>query len=298
MTILKIVSEYHGGKGFVTAEQAIPSPNTLTEAVGFWVAGEPTPQKGQMREDKDLQKWRGAIQAGARMNIISKGKMGAFQPVSVILQFATDEKHRLDYLCRSTLDGLTHSGLLHDDSAIVDLVATRRPANQSPTGATGCHVAIIPGELIYGKTKNWLTAFTQQHPPLARKLVDGIPRTMPDKKKGDSGGKFPEWSASVERAFTGVKLPKRASLICEFKLGRWLEPDGIHYPIVNGRDVDKLSKSIAASLGIDLVDLVASKRLGEPGAKIDVYDGPILGASVLNEMLGTWGGLHGAWSTS
>lgn len=299
LTVLQVAQEYRGGKGFVTTEQVRPTDSTLTAPVGFWVAGQPVPKLGS-REPKGLSGWQQKVQQAARMKRLSSGQMGDFQPASVVLQFATDDAVRVDLLCRSTLDGLVHSGLLHDDSAIVDLVATRRPLSQSPAGEPGVQVVVTPGEIFTGRVRASLDALLGTAPPRARKLVDSTPRTEPDGKAPES--RAPEWKKAVKTAFTGVEIPTRVSMVCEFSLSRWLEPDIVHYPTTNGRDVDKLVKSTILGVGgkntPDLVDVVASKRFGDPSARVSLYAGALLTQRVLAGLFAQYTQPTGHWSTS
>jgi len=286
MTVLTITTDYRGGKGFVTTEQARPTANTLTIPVGFWVDGQPVPKTGG-REPKGLPGWQGRVQQAARMQRVAKGNTGAFQPVSVILQFATDEADAIDLLCRGTLDALVHSGIIHDDSNVIDLVATRRPVEHSPTQQRGVHVVVIPGELLYGKVLIRLNEYIARAPHY-RRVVMQTPRTEPD-KKGADGSRVGEWKNAVKASFSGVHLADGPiTLVCEFMLPRWLEPTRIHYPVVNGRDIDRESKSTRLALGrnVDVTDVVASKRLQEPAhGIITIAPGSLLSSRVISSVL-------------
>jgi Holliday junction resolvase RusA-like endonuclease len=296
MTVLKLIEEYRGGKGFVTTDQVLPTTGTLLAPATFWIAGQPIPKTGE-REPKALGGWQSTVRDISRQKKMESGKTGAFQPVSVILQFSTDANDRLDMLCRSTLDALTHAGLIHDDSNIVDLVATVRPCSQSPTGAAGVAVTVIPGELIYGDVKRYVGGLVTGG--VVRSVYEH-PRTMPDKsKKTAVSVGYQKWVIALENLYRKNEIPgDKATLICDFKLVRWLEPEGVHYPIVNGRDVDKLAKSVIAYAGLkNVTDIIASKRLSEDtGARISLIDGSALTSSRMGELAGFYNGVHGNWS--
>lgn len=120
----------------------------------FFVPGEPAPQgskrhvgNGRMVESsKKVPAWRSAV------SLIAHATHKRFTgPVEVTCEFVMPRPKRLgatkqepmtqrpdvDKLLRSTLDGLTNSGIIPDDSHVVQVQGTKRRATsfKEPTGA-------------------------------------------------------------------------------------------------------------------------------------------------------------------
>jgi crossover junction endodeoxyribonuclease RusA len=128
-----------------------------SEGVSFFVTGTPAPQgskrhvgNGRMIESSAaVGPWRAAVgwtaAKGARSTIVG--------PVAVTIAFYLkrpasapksrrhpDRKPDLDKLIRSTLDGLTESGVIEDDARVITVTASKLYAE--PGQATGAAINI------------------------------------------------------------------------------------------------------------------------------------------------------------
>jgi Holliday junction resolvase RusA-like endonuclease len=292
MTTITVVDEYHGGKGFVTTEQVRVTEGSLRGPVSFHAPGVPVPKGFQVKLDRAAAGWQRVVQDAARQVRLTHGEVGAFVPVSVVLQFASDVTGgpaRTDLLCRAVLDALVHARLLHDDSGVVDLVATRRPVSLSPSGGPGVWVTVFPfpifgsglSAVASGACGSGAVSFT----------VEAVPRVLGDGREGLRHGTTNKWLDAVRGVAPTVVGP--CTLISSFGLARWLEPAGVDYPIVNGRDVDKLTRAVAHAGGFDVTDFVSSKRITEPpGGVFTVASGALLTQKVLGSVFRDAGQSH------
>lgn len=120
--------------------------------ITFHVSGTPAPQGskrhvggGRMIESsKNVKPWREAVARVASAHLLDEPLDGHLR-VIIRFELPAPKKSRfgnrpagppdLDKLVRSTLDGLTASGLIVDDARVVSLTATKHWATDTP-GAT------------------------------------------------------------------------------------------------------------------------------------------------------------------
>lgn len=261
LTLTTTVTPYTGGRGFVTTEQAVPCLGTMKQPVTFSVIGEPLPKGQSTHQDKKLGPWQKKIEDAARVARLAGGETGAFTPIAVALRFTCEAPYRTDLLARAALDGLVHSKIIHDDSNIVDLVATKEEAG-GPQGDPGLSVTIFPEPLSHQRLADII--FDVLGTQLHTLSIQGTPRVLGDGKAGALTPKTAQWLATLKDELPRYKGP--VSLRADFGLPRWLEPASIDYPIVNGRDIDKLIRAVAQAGGYDLRNFAATKRLADlPG---------------------------------
>lgn len=121
--------------------------------ITFFVAGVPAPQgskrhvgNGRMIESsKKVKPWRAQVIRAAQVANLFQEPLD--EPVSVTVAFYLEKPKKskfgnspagppdLDKLLRSTFDGLTGSGVIKDDSRIVEVSARKHWAFRDETGA-------------------------------------------------------------------------------------------------------------------------------------------------------------------
>jgi crossover junction endodeoxyribonuclease RusA len=145
-------SDPHSAEQAAPGTPATPEPQNRSEGVAFFVVGTPAPQGskrhvggGRMIESSaKVGPWRAAVAwTAAEQKTHFPGAVDvdlAFRlarPKSAGKRLYPDRKPDLDKLIRSTLDGLTESGVIEDDARVVRLMVSKlyaRPGD--PTGAT------------------------------------------------------------------------------------------------------------------------------------------------------------------
>lgn len=140
----------------------------MTATIVIHVSGTPAPQGskthvggGRMIESsKKVKPWRRAVVAAAMPHTVKHGTQDG--PLNVTIEFslrmpksrpAKTRRHGwnwstvppdLDKLVRSTLDGLTESGLITDDARVCELTASKRET----TGPEGAVITITHSSLV------------------------------------------------------------------------------------------------------------------------------------------------------
>ena len=142
----------------------------MTGPIEIRVIGQPAPQgskravaRGVMIESsRAVKPWRAAVAAATAARMHTHHHPGwPTGPVTVTVTFFLPrptslpkrvawpaKRPDLDKFIRATLDGLTESGIWHDDAQVVTIHARKRYA--APGQPLGAYIAVHPGPTING----------------------------------------------------------------------------------------------------------------------------------------------------